>query len=417
VIRLRNRGATQISGFGFNRYVLGSCAVAAILAGCGGSQPTIGAAPQFGPTSRRQDSQPDRRRYATLHAFTGGAGDGAWPNAGLFAQAGVLYGTTAGGGPSGDGTVFASATSGNEHVIYSFKGGSDGANPDAPLIASGRELYGTTEDGGADNAGTVFRIDAAGKEHVIHGFAGGTDGDNPYAALSRSGGLFYGTTANGGAFGDGTVFAINERGKERVLYSFGASSNDGLNPYANLIIVHGTLYGTTVNGGAYGEGTVFALTKTGVEHLLYSFGAASGDGANPRGGLIFVRGTLYGTTISGGSSGDGTVFGVTTSGAESVLYSFKGPPDGVSPFPGLTVFKGALYGTTYNGGSGGCNSWNGCGAIFRITTSGQERVLYSFKSNPDGAHPWGGVVAAGSHLYGAASLGGSGVGTIFRISP
>jgi uncharacterized repeat protein (TIGR03803 family) len=329
----------------------------------------------------------------------------------------VLYGTTAGGGPNGDGTVFASTTSGSERLVYSFKGGSDGANPDAPLFAFGRELYGTTEDGGADNIGTVFKINAAGKEHVIYSFAGGTDGANPYAGLSRSGRLFYGTTESGGSFGDGTVFAINERGKERVLYSFGASSNDGLNPYANLIAVHGMLYGTTVNGGTYGEGTVFALTRAGVERPLYSFGGASGDGANPRGGLILVKGTLYGTTLSGGSSDYGTVFEVTTSGAESVLYSFEGPPDGVSPFPGLTSARGVLYGTTYDGGSGGCGSWNGCGAIFKITTSGQERVLYSFKSNPDGAHSWGGVVAAGDKLYGTASLGGTGVGTIFRISP
>ncbi len=87
--------------------------------------------------------------------------------------------------------------------------------------------------------------------------------------------------------------------------------------------MNGTLYGTTARHGAHGVGTVFAITPSGKETVRYSFGTNSGDGTSPFAGLVDVNRTLYGTTASGGtkccsgSSGCGTVFAVTTSGKET----------------------------------------------------------------------------------------------------
>jgi uncharacterized repeat protein (TIGR03803 family) len=95
-----------------------------------------------------------------------------------------------------------------------------------------------------------------------------------------------------------------------VLYSFAGGSGDGANPFAGLLNVNGTLYGTTEEGGAYGYGTVFKITRRGTETVLHSFGG-SGDGANPYAGLLKVNGTFYGTTARGGTNNDGTVFSLT----------------------------------------------------------------------------------------------------------
>jgi uncharacterized repeat protein (TIGR03803 family) len=143
-----------------------------------------------------------------------------------------------------------------------------------------------------------------------------------------------------------------------VLHSF--DGYDGANPEAGLIDVKGALYGTTYSMGAGYEGTVFKITTSGAETVLHSFGSASGDGAYPEAGLLNVKDTLYGTTVyggaysHGGSSGSGTVFAIATSGIEKVLYSFGGSgDDGSEPNAGLINVKGTLYGTTSAGGAKG----------------------------------------------------------------
>ena len=206
---------------------------------------------------------------------------------------GTLYGTTFAGGSTkcngGCGIVFMITPSGKEAVVYRFRGGDDGANPSASILAVKGVLYGTTEYGGGEvDGGTVFEISAIGVEKVLHRF--GYDGDerysndglNPVASLIAVKGKLYGTTLNGGTSGSGTVFRINTRGKEKVLHSFGLSG-DGANPVANLTDVTGTLYGTTQLGGA-GYGTVFSVSTTGTEKVVHEFGdgsSGSGSGASP----------------------------------------------------------------------------------------------------------------------------------------
>ena len=337
-------------------------------------------------------------------------------------------------GAEGCGTVFALSPSGTESVVHSFQGNADGENPFGGLTKLDGVLYGTTQAGGANNNGTVFSITSSGAKRLIYSFAGSPgDGKSPMATLLAYNGTLYGTTESGGANNVGTVFSIKPSGKEKVLYSF-QGQPDGATPRSGLIVVNGTLYGTTEYGGTgacsnynpAGCGTVFSVTTSGQEVLEYSFGQSGSDGTRPVATLVNAAGMLYGTTWSGGASGDGTVFQVTPTGQESVIYSFAGPPDGANPFAALTYFKGTLYGTTSGGGAGGSGcepSDNGCGTVFAMTASGGESVLYSFQGNADGESPQANLTTLNGHLFGSASEGGQGCantgpgcGTIFRIT-
>ena len=300
-------------------------------------------------------------------------------------------------------------------VLYSFKGGSDGANPHAGLIRDqAGNLYGTTVDGGAANSGTVFKLDATGTETVLHSFTGAPDGVNPYAGLIRdTAGNLYGTTSAGGAAGHGTVFKLDTTGVETVLHSFTAVP-DGAAPYAGLVRdAAGNLYGTTTSGGA-GYGTVFKLDPTGTETVLHSFDGRGDGGILYAGVIRDTAGNLYGTTLYGGPSGGrGTVFKVDATGAETVLYTFKGVPDGQNPVAGLIRdTAGNLYGITLSGGFS-----FGYGTVFKLDATGAETVLYRFGPPPNGRNPGAGLVRdAAGNLYGTTFAGGtSDFGTVFKL--
>ncbi|MGC2407915.1 MAG: choice-of-anchor tandem repeat GloVer-containing protein, partial [Candidatus Cybelea sp.] len=285
-------------------HALSVCVVAAMLAGCGGSQTPVGApgAIPESHTAARAHVIVHRARavsspYQVLYSFAGP--DGAGPYASLIDVKGKLYGTTFLGGKFNErgGTVFSVSTTGTEHILHSCGRPPNGRHPFAGLIDVSGTLYGTTSYGGAYRDGTVFSISTTGKVHVLHAFSGG-DGASPDANLIDVKGTLYGTTELGGTFHNaGTVFSFTSAGSYRVLHSFGGNY-DGANPFASLIDVEGTLYGTTRSGGTYGAGTVFGISKAGREHVLHSFGGGSSDGSGPFAGLINVKGTLYGTTQS-----------------------------------------------------------------------------------------------------------------------
>lgn len=199
------------------------------------------------------------------------------------------------------------------------------------------------------------------------------------------------------------------------LYSF-KNGSDGAYPYAGLTEVNGAFYGTTYGGGTSGGwGTVFKVSPSGDEHVIYKFKAGD-DGAHPYAGLTGVNGMLYGTTYQGGAGGAGTVFKVSPSGDEHVLYSFKGGSDGVYPYGRLLALGGQLYGTTYQGGAS-----TGWGIVFKVSLSGQEQVLYRFQANDkkthDGAHPYAGLTDVNGVLFGTTYQGGTnGAGTVFKVS-
>ncbi|HEY5049105.1 MAG TPA: choice-of-anchor tandem repeat GloVer-containing protein [Rhizomicrobium sp.] len=314
-----------------------------------------------------------------------------------------------------------------ETVLYSFlNNGADGNAPDGNVINVHGTLYGTTVSGGASEVGTVFSINlSTGAESVLYSLKNnGGDGKFPYAGLINVDGTLYDTTSRGGSSVSGTVFSINpSTGAETVLYSFQNNGEDGNFPMAGLTNVHGTLYGTTVFGGTSGGGTVFSINpSTGAEAVLHSFQYNGADGNGPQAGLTKVNGILYGTTSSGGDLGNGTVFSINPfTGAYSVLYSFGTAPDGNDPLGNLINVDGTLYGTTFAGGTGfNCRaSQSGCGTVFSLDLStNKESVIYSFQNNgADGNNPIAGAINVNGTLYGTTEVGGaSNVGTVFSIN-
>jgi uncharacterized repeat protein (TIGR03803 family) len=205
----------------------------------------------------------------------------------------------------------------------------------------------------------------------------------------------------------------------QLLYSFTDQNGDGDNPYAGVIIdKKGDLYGTTMRGGDSGDGTVFELLANGTETILHSFAGGS-DGIYPEAVLLRANsGTLYGTTAGGGANGDGVVFAIARDGAETILHSFAGGADGAIPLAGLIKDRaGNLYGTTSTGGGSGCGG-AGCGTVFKVGLSGAYSILHAFAGN-DGANPRGGVIHDGRwNLYGTTAAGGAmGAGAVFELAP
>jgi uncharacterized repeat protein (TIGR03803 family) len=288
------------------------------------------------------------------------------------------------------------------------------------LFCTVASANGTAGPGSAASVAVTCRVE--GTEIVLYPFANGPgDGGVPNAGLLQaSDGNFYGTTTYGGTNSYGTVFKITPSGVETVLYSFTGTGGDGAYPYGALIQASdGNFYGTTLTGGQYGPGTVFKITPGGTEAVVYSFGVTGTDGGNPSGGVIQGRdGYLYGTTGGGGTSGSGTVFRVSLDGSTySVVWPFVGGnTDGASPVGSLLqTSDGTLYGTTQGGGV------NGLGAVFKIATPATtpaESVLYFFNTGSDGNTPKEGLILGRDGLlYGTTRYGGTGgVGTIFSIS-
>jgi len=329
--------------------------------------------------------------------------DGAVPT-GLVAGAdGNLYGAAndiAVGAP-GFGTVFKLTppsrrqTAWVETPLFTFNP-AGGRTPIGGLVTDAAgALFGTTSDGGKSDHGTVFELKPLGKhqtswkEKILTSFQNFKHGSDPLGTLifDKAGDL-YGTTAAGGTNGDGAVFELtppaagSNAWKLRVLTSF--NGIDGEEPWGSLLAdAAGNLYGTTNEGGTFGDGTVFKLEVPAPGHtawtkkVLFSFNGTGGE--SPYAGLIAdAAGNLYGTTYYGGASsackgGCGTVFELSppaydrTAWTETVLASFDGT-NGAGPHGSLIAdAAGNLYGTT---STGGATTSCDCGTVFELTGTG-----------------------------------------------
>ncbi|MBV8154055.1 MAG: hypothetical protein JOY98_06520, partial [Candidatus Eremiobacteraeota bacterium] len=204
------------------------------------------------------------------------------------------------------------------------------------------------------------------RQSIVHAF-GGRDGANPSSPLAGGNGVFYGTATSGGAGGHGVVFALTAATKRyRVLHSFTGGVADGAFPIGQLYVdSNGNLFGTTALGGGGtcggGCGTVFELVRSGksyAEKVLYRFKGGP-DGWEPWAGVSFFKGSLYGTTIYGGAAsckqGCGTVFRIGPTAAKKTLHAFSGAAGGAYVRSPLYVDpSGNLYGETQNGGDSSC---------------------------------------------------------------
>lgn len=327
--------------------------------------------------------------------------------------------------------------------IYSFgQNGKigDGATPQGDLIAIGSELFGTTRYGGKTDAlcrigcGTVFAVTEAGFERVVYRFKGGSDGAGPAGGLIELNGELFGTTSGGGtagacAYGCGTVFKLTTDGNsQKVLHAFTGGS-DGAQPVTGLTAAGGALFGTTQFGGITtklcpaGCGTVFKISSRGAESVVYRFKGGK-DGAQPVARLIAVKSKLYGTTEFGGAAtafcakGCGTLFQLGTGGMKTIIHSFQygmHSEDGAYPVAAPTIIDGDLYGTTVIGGE------MGDGTVFKANTSSRaEKVVHSFsccQKEKDGEYPFARLRDVSKLFYGTTSKGGTVFrGTVFRIA-
>jgi uncharacterized repeat protein (TIGR03803 family) len=336
------------------------------------------------------------------------------------------------------GTIVASEP--KEKVLHRFGPGNDGAAAYGRVISDAAgNLYGTTAFGGTSGAGIVFELanaeaPAGWTETTLYNFTGGSDGSQPYGGLIfDSAGNLYGTTYRGGTSDAGTVYQLTPPGgqggtwTETVLYSF-AGDADGLGPQSDLNFDHaGNLYGTTNNGGSPGNGIVFQLTPgqggSWTETVLHRF--MTNEGTSPRAAVIFdSKGSLYGTLANDGTFGAGGVFRLkppaTKGGAwtEETLYTFTGGADGFGPLCRLILLRGKLYGTTVIGGG------SGVGTVFELSPPAShdgvwtETTLHTFACGSDGCYPWAGLTMdRKGTFYGTTQFGGlpSNGGTVFQL--
>lgn len=376
--------------------------------------------------------------FTVLHNFSGGA-DGKYPQTTLtLDRRGNLYGTTNRGGLD-YGTIFRLTNRGSGwlfNTLYTFRAGSDGSDPFTPLLfGPDGALYGTTQGGGQNGDGTVFvarpqatfcaNVSCPWTETVLYSFTGGEDSFAPQGHLIfDEAGNLYGTTAGFSIAGkrppqggyQGAVWELvhaNGAWTIKVLYGFYPDGGP-YEPEGGVTFDHaGNLYGTTVFGGEYNDGTVFELSPSGsgwTEQLVHTFDSSS---IFPQAGLIADEaGNMYGATFGGSYAFELSPLGNGWSFNNISLIS-----TGDGPFSDLTLdSQGNLYGANYTGGQ------YGQGNIFKLTNSGGVWTLtdlYDFTGGSDGDAPVGGVVLdANGNIYGTASEGGtSGWGTVWKLTP
>jgi uncharacterized repeat protein (TIGR03803 family) len=369
-------------------------------------------------------------QVSTVYSFTGKMA--SYPYWSLVQGTnGDLYGVTISGGTAHKGSVFKVSPEGKLATIYSFcsenQCSSGGAS--SLILGSNGNFYGSTYL----NNGTIFEITPAGKLTTLYTFCSQpncTDGSSPYGSpLQGMDGNFYGTTQGGGANGAGTIYKLTPTGILTTLYNFASKPNwaDGGSPNSGVIQdAGGNLYGTTdiggegtgcllPNVGSTGCGTVFKLSPSGALTTLYTFCSLSNcaDGQYTQGPLTLGSdGYLYGTTPLGGAAQEGTAFQLTLGGTLTTLHSFcteTNCTDGRVPSSLIQASDGNFYGATYGG-----NGTNGAGgSIFQITPSGTFSVLYTSSVNQLGPL----VQGTNGTFYGTSSNGGTkGDGSIFSFN-
>lgn len=322
-----------------------------------------------------------------LYRFTGGV-DGGPPNGDLiFDGAGNLYGTTKGGGTGANaGVVFKlspnSDGSWTDTVLYSFTGGADGRSPQAGVILDAvGNIYGTTAGGGSNGNGTVFELspDSSGTwtETVLYSSGSSGPGDVPISKLTfDAAGNLYGTMAQCVSGCYGTVFKLSPNSNGTWTYSAlhaFTDVRDGRYPVNVIIDAAGNLYGVTTVGGDCGTtgtcGIVFKLMPNSngdwAESVIHRFYTEAYLDVNPM--SFDAAGNLYGTTFDGGFDNYGRVFELMPQSGGSWTYTvpryFYGKPS-ENPRGDLVFDKaGNLYGATFQ-----CVSGSNCdGGIFEIT--------------------------------------------------
>ena len=353
--------------------------------------------------------------------------------------AGNIYAVEVNGGINETGRIIRVSPSGQMTVVHDFAAlddnpygdfNADGATLNAaPILASDGNFYGVAQFGGVNGEGTVYQLTPAGNFTLLHTFAAAdaanqyvnADGERPVGALTDGGdGYLYGSTMEGGAYGSGVVFKIAPDGSFDVLYNFGApSGSEQLGPVSAMVLASdGNLYGANTYT------TLFRITRAGVETDLYDLNWPGCSYAcdNISGFAAGPNGLIVGATNGAGETA-GSLFSLTTSGVVTTTYSFG--PDasgqysyGAIPMAGPILAKdGNFYATAYYDGA------EGGGTFYELSLNGPPKVLFNFnapqkrlKTNKTGAYPGGVVQSANGSFYGVTQSGGThGYGTLYKL--
>jgi uncharacterized repeat protein (TIGR03803 family) len=337
---------------------------------------------------------------------------------------GSFYGTTVLGGAYNSGTVYKITPSGHLTTIYSFcalPACADGNEPVSGLVqAADGNFYGTTIGGGTYASGVVFKLTPQGALTVLHSFDYLTEGDEPTSLMQSSSGTFYGSTifSNTGLnHGSGTLFSVSPEGTYTFLYTWPCGEQtciDGTNPSGGLAeSPNGNLYGATEEGGPDNYGVLFELTPSGNVRPVYGFSSAEGEGPDDEGPLLFATdGNIYGTTVEGGAHGFGTIFQFTLQGQLTTLYNFCALPncaDGAFGAAGVIQgTNGVFYGTTIRGGANNADD----GVLYSLSMGLGPFIETQQPAARTGAR----VAILGNNLNGTTSVTFNGAAAAFNVA-
>ncbi|MDE2125052.1 MAG: VCBS repeat-containing protein [Armatimonadetes bacterium] len=290
-----------------------------------------------------------------------------------------------------------------ELILHTFLAGStEPLDAQAPLtLGQDGNFYGAATRGGAYGYGCVYQVTPAGVVTVMHSFDN-ISGGSPYGhvALAADGSIW--GAATGGPIGAGVIYRVTPSQTFQIVHSF--TSGDGQTPNGLMLAADGNFYGTTQRGGAFGLGALYQLTPNGAFRLLWSFGGVTADGNTPVGRLVQgPDGTLYGVTSYGTANGAGAIFTVSSSFVEHVLYSFTA--DTGYPAAGVTIGgDGSLYGALISPG-----------IIYKVTL---PQALFSTVATLSSSEQQvqGALTASGNLLYACAFSDGFLPGEVFSCS-
>lgn len=339
-------------------------------------------------------------------AATSAATAGRWnPDQKRLLAATGLHASALGGGTAATDAAARLATGWSYTIMHNFigrPGDGDGSGAEVTLDSAGN-IYGTTDWGGSygslNGYGTIFEVATDGTESLLHSFGGTGDGTAPDGAITiESNGDMLGTTIGGGASGNGIIWTLAADGTYTVLHSF---TTEEANFSRGKLIQDkkGNFYGTSLFGGTAGDGTVYKFNAKGKVTVLHTFNGTDGDA--PEHGVVSDRaGNLYGVTAFGGTYDEGTIYKIAKDGTFSTLYNFTGGADGGFLYGGLDIDRdGNLYGSADA-------SAPGYGTVFRLAPDGTFTVLYTFTGSSDGANPEGDMLRDGKNLYSTTVGGG-----------
>ncbi len=301
----------------------------------------------------------------------------------------------------------------------------DGGVPYSGLILSpSGNFYGTNTQDLVNHGGTLYEMTPTGTVTPVHSFSLANAEGTPYGPVTLIPSGFYGISGTGGPDGDGMIYEVTSSGTLTTLDTFDGTNGFEI-PYAGVSLLQlptGNLLGVTAYGtqSTNGCGSIFQMTPKGALTTVYGFSNTSTFGCGPTGLVEGPKGNFYGTATGGGTANDGVVFQLTQNGTVTVLHSFcseSNCADGSNPATGLLLgTDGNLYGTTLFGGT------NGQGVIYQITPGGAYQVLYNFCSQSgcaDGGNSYGSLIqGTDGNFYGATSTGGGSGngGTVFKLS-